>query len=104
MKKIEAIVRTELRDDVVSAIKKNGVGGITVYPVKGQGSEDPPLVGQYINREMIICIVDGPKVEDVLNSIANVACTETKGDGKVFITGIEDALDLCTKKRGTGSI
>ncbi len=104
MKKIEAIVRTESRDDVVSAIKKNGVGGITVYPVKGQGSEDPPLVGQYINREMIICVVDGPKVEDVLKSIASVACTGTKGDGKVFITGIEDALDLCTKKRGTSSI
>lgn len=104
MKKIEAIVRTELRDKVVSAIKKNGVGGITVYPVKGQGTEDPPLVGQYITRAMIICIVDGPKVEDVLTSIANVACTGTKGDGKVFVTGIEDAFDLCTKKRGTGSI
>ncbi len=104
MKKIEAIVRTELRDNVVSAIKKNGVGGITVHSVKGQGTEDPPLVGQYINREMIICIVDGPKVEEVLDSIASVACTGTKGDGKVFVTGIEDALDLCTKKRGTSSI
>lgn len=104
MKKIEAIVRTELRDAVVSAIKKNGVGGVTVYPVKGQGAEDPPLVGQYFSREMIICAVDGPKVEDVLDSIASVACTGTKGDGKVFITGIEDAFDLCTKKRGTSSI
>ena len=97
----EAIVRAELRDAVVSAIKKNGVGGITVH---GQGSADPPLVGQYFHREMIICIVDDPKVEGVLDSIASAACTKTKGDGKVFITTVDDALDLCTKERGAPSV
>ena len=40
----------------------------------------------------------------MLNAIANVACTGTKGDGKVFVTNIEDALDLCSKKRGTMDI
>ena len=104
MKKIEAIVRSELRDVVINAIKKNGVGGITTHHVKGQGSKAPPLVGQYFSRDMIICVVDDPKLDDVLDSIANVACTGTKGDGKVFITKVDDALDLCTKKRGTASI
>jgi len=104
MKKIEAIIRSELKDAVVTAIKKNGVGGITVSHVQGQGSQDPPLVGQYFSRDMIICVVDEPKLNAVLDSIANVACTNTKGDGKVFITTVDDALDLCTKKRGTSSI
>ncbi len=93
MKKIEAIIRPELKDAVVTAIKKNGVGGITISHVQGQGSQDPPLVGQYFSREMIICIVDEPKLNDVVDSIANAACTNTKGDGKIFITTVDDALD-----------
>ncbi|QUC64978.1 P-II family nitrogen regulator [Nitrosopumilus sp. K4] len=104
MKKIEVIVRPELRDKTVAAIKKNGVGGVTIHHVQGQGSEDPPLVGQYFSKDMIICVVDDPKLDDILDSIAKVACTGEKGDGKVFVMAVEDALDICTKKRGTTSI
>jgi len=104
MKKIEAIIRPGSRDAVIAAIKKIGVGGVTVHQVQGQGAQDPPLVGQYFSREMVICVIDDPKLDDILNAIANVACTETKGDGKVFVTTVDDALDICTKKRGTTSI
>ncbi|NND86425.1 MAG: P-II family nitrogen regulator [Nitrosopumilus sp.] len=104
MKKIEAIVRPALRDKVVSEIKKHGVGGVTIHHVQGQGKEDPPLVGQYFSRDMVICVVEDPKLDAILESIANVACTGEKGDGKVFVTAVSDALDLCTKKRGTTSI
>ena len=104
MKKVEAIVPTGTKDAVIAAIKKVGVGGVTVHQVQGQGAQDPPLVGQYFSRDMIICVVDDPKLDDVINAIANVACTGTKGDGKVFVTEITDALDICTKKRGTMDI
>ena len=104
MKKIEAIIQPGYRDAVIAAIKKIGVGGVTVHQVQGQGAQDPPLVGQYFSRDMVICVVDDPKLDDILNAIANVACTGTKGDGKVFVTTVDDALDICTKKRGTTSI
>ncbi len=104
MKKIEAIIRPGQRDAVVAAIKKIGVGGVTVYQVQGQGTQDPPLVGQYFSRDMVICIVDDPKLDDIIDAIANVACTGTKGDGKIFVTTVEDAFDICTKNRGTTSI
>ncbi|MGI9567583.1 MAG: P-II family nitrogen regulator [Nitrosopumilus sp.] len=104
MKKLEVIIRPELKDKTISAIKKMGVGGITVYQVQGLGSEDPPLVGQYFSKDMIICVVDDLKLDDILNAIASVACTGEKGDGKVFIIPVEDALDICTKKRGITSI
>ncbi len=104
MKKIEAIVPSGTKDAVITAIKKVGVGGVTVHQVQGQGAQDPPLVGQYFSRDMIICVVDDPKLDEVINAIANVACTGTKGDGKVFVTEIVDALDICTKKRGTMDI
>ena len=104
MKKIEAISQPGFRDSVVAAIKKIGVGGVSVLSIQGQGAQDPPLVGQYFSREMVLCVVDDPKLDDVLNSIAEVACTGTKGDGKVFVTPVDDALDICTRKRGTTSI
>ncbi len=104
MKKIEAIIQPGQRDAVVAAIKKIGVGGVTIHQVQGQGAQDPPLVGQYFSRDMVICVVDDPKLDDIINAIANVACTGTKGDGKIFVTTVEDAFDICTKKRGTTSI
>ena len=104
MKKLEVIVRPEFRDKTVAAIKKVGVGGVTVHHVQGQGAEDPPLVGQYFSKDMIICVVDDPKLDDILDAVANAACTGEKGDGKVFVMPVEDALDICTKKRGTTSI
>jgi len=104
MKKIEAIVQPATRDAVIAKIKKVGVGGVTVHQVQGQGTQDPPLVGQYFSRDLIICVIDDPKLDEVLDAIANVACSGTKGDGKVFVTTIDDALDLCTKKRGTMNI
>ena len=104
MKKIEAIIQPESRDAVVAAIIKIGVGGVTIHKVQGQGAQDPPLVGQYFNKEMVICVVDDPKLDEILDAIANTACTGTKGDGKVFVTNIDDALDICTKKRGTMDI
>ena len=104
MKKIEVIVRPEFKDKTVAAIKKVGVGGVTVHHVQGQGAEDPPLVGQYFSKDMIICVVDDPKLDDILDAVAKAACTGEKGDGKVFVMQVEDALDICTKKRGTTSI
>jgi nitrogen regulatory protein P-II 1 len=104
MKKIEAIIQPGYKDAVVAAIKKVGVGGVTVHQVQGQGAQDPPLVGQYFSMDMVICVVDDPKLDDILDAIASVACTGTKGDGKIFVTNIDDALDICTKKRGTMDI
>ena len=104
MKKIEAIVQSGTKDAVIAAIKKVGVGGVTTFQVQGQGAQDPPLVGEYFSRDMIICVADDPKVDDIIDAIANVACTGTKGDGKVFVTTVVDALDICTKKRGTMDI
>lgn len=104
MKKVEAIVIPSQKDKVVAAIKKVGVGGITTYQVHGQGTQDPPLVGQYFSKEMIVVVVEDPKLDKILDAIANTACTGSKGDGKVFVTHVEDAVDICTKKRGTTSI
>ena len=47
MKKLKQLFNS-CKDAVVGAIKKVGVGGVTVHQVQGQGAQDPPLVGQYL--------------------------------------------------------
>ncbi len=104
MKRVEAIVTPNMRDKVVSAIKKVGVGGVTVWHAEGQGQADPPLVGQYFTKALVVAIVDDSKVNPILDSIAKIACTGTKGDGKVFVSQVDDALDICTKEKGQKAI
>ena len=104
MKRIDAIVNPDMKDKVVNAIKKVGVGGVTVSHAQGQGAADPPLAGQYFSKERVVCVVTDSKVDSVLDSIATVACTGSKGDGKVFVTNVEEALDICTKERGEKAI
>ena len=104
MKRIETVVSSAMRDKVVSAIKQEGVGGVTIWHTQGQGAAEPPLVGQYFSKEAIVTVVSDSKVDTVLNAIANVACAGTKGDGKVFVTNVEDALDICTKEKGESAI
>lgn len=104
MKRIETIIQPSMRDRVVTAIKKQGVGGITVWHTQGQGAAEPPLVGQYYSNEAIVTVVQDSKVDAILNAIANAACTGTKGDGKVFVTNVENAMDICTKEKGESVI
>lgn len=104
MKKIEAVVNPSMKDEVVVAIKKIGVGGVTTWHTQGQGAAEPPLVGQYFSKDTIVAVVPDSKVDAVLDAIAGVACTGTKGDGKVFVTNVENALDICTKEKGESAI
>lgn len=100
MKRLDIIVRKEKQEEVVRAIKKIGVGGLSLLQVQGEGKEDPPLVGQYYTRGMIITVVEDDKVDPILKKIGDIACTGEKGDGKVFISNVEEVMDLCTKECG----
>lgn len=104
MKRIEAVVNPSMKDEVVGVIKKVGVGGVTTWHTQGQGAAEPPLVGQYFSKDTIVAVVPDAKVDAVLDAISGVACTGTKGDGKVFVTNVENALDICTKEKGESAI
>lgn len=104
MKKVEIFVNPGVRDKVVSAIKKVGVGGVSVISCQGQGAEEPPLVGSYYTKDLIVTVVDGTKVTEIMDAVVNIACTGSKGDGKIFVSSVEDALDICTKERGPQAI
>jgi len=104
MKRLDIIVRLDKVNSVVDAIKKVGVGGITILHARGQGTADPPLVGQSYSREVIIVIVDDSKVNKLKSAISSAACTKLRGDGKIFISNVEEASDICSGNTGTNAI
>ena len=85
-------------------MRKVGISGVTVSKVQGQGAQDPPLVGDFFTKVLVVCVIDDPKLDEILDAIAGAACSGTKGDGKVYVSDICDAIDICTKKRGTMDI
>ena len=96
MKRLDIIVKLDKVNSVVEAINKVGVGGITMHHARGQGTTDPPLVGQSYSREIIIVIVDDSKVDKLKSAISSAACTKLRGDGKIFVSNVENAFDICS--------
>ena len=104
MKRLDIIVKLDKVNSVVEAITKVGVGGITILHARGQGTADPPLVGQSYSREIIIVIVDDSKVNKLKSAISSAACTKLRGDGKIFISNVEEASDICSGNTGINAI
>ena len=48
----------------------------------------------------MIVVVDDEKADDIMEKIAKTACSRTKGDGKIFITNVEESTDIYTKEKG----
>jgi len=104
MKRLDIIVRLDNVNNVVKAINKVGVGGMTVMHARGQGAADPPLVGQFFSREIVVVIADDSKIDKLKTAISSAACTKLKGDGKIFVSDVEDAFDICTGSTGQSAI
>jgi len=109
MKRIEAFVPTTKRSEVVNAILSAGSGGVTVTETRGRGAGERPLVGgargtsryvaEYNRTDTIVTIVDDSKIYPVIEAIINAASTGSKGDGKIFVSPIEESFDIGTKEK-----
>jgi nitrogen regulatory protein P-II 1 len=110
MKKIEAVIPANRLNLVVSAIEESGVTGVTIIESKGRGKGARPAlrssrgtstqVAEYNSLATIITIVEESKVDRIVNSILNAAGTGSSGDGKIFISTIDEIVDIQTKKKG----
>jgi len=110
MKKIEAIIPSNRLNLVVSAIEENGVTGITIIESKGRGKGARPAlrssrgtstqIAEYNSLATIITLVEDSKLDQLINAILNAASTGSSGDGKIFISTIDEVIDVQTKKKG----
>jgi nitrogen regulatory protein P-II 1 len=108
MMKLEAIIRPSKLDDVKDALDEIGVKGITVISVMGAGKQRG-RTQYYRGQEYVVNLLDKTKievvvadetVESVVEAITKAAYTGEIGDGKIFITKVEDCVRIRTGERG----
>src|SRR3954465_3915825 len=108
MKKIEAIIKPFKLDDVKDRLREVGVQGMTVYEVKGFGRtggkkevyRGSACVVDFVPKVRIEIIVKDDIVRDVVEAITAVARTGRIGDGKIFVTPVEEAIRIRTGEKG----
>jgi nitrogen regulatory protein P-II 1 len=112
MKKIEAIIKPFRLDNVKEALGEIGIRGMTVTEVRGHGRQKghteiyrgAEYVVDFIPKVKIEVVVDSGQVDPVIEAIVGAAKTGKIGDGKIFVTEVEDAIRIRTGERGKDAI
>ena len=108
MKRIEAIVRPERLEAVKEALVSLGHAGVTVSEVKGHGIQrgiTQQWRGEEYHVDMlpkvsIVAVVHDHEVGDVTDAIVKAARTDRIGDGKIFVSSVEQVIRIRTGETG----
>ena len=112
MKKIEAIVKPFKLDDVKNALTKIGVQGMTVTEVRGFGRQKghtevyrgAEYKIDFLPKSKIELIVTDELVNPVIETIERAAKTGKIGDGKIFLSPVDEVIRIRTGERGRDAI
>jgi nitrogen regulatory protein P-II 1 len=112
MKKIEAIIKPFKLDEVKEALNAIGVKGITVLEAKGFGRQKghtelyrgAEYVVDFLPKVKIELVVEDAQAEKAVEAIRAAAQTGRIGDGKIFVSGVEEAVRIRTGERGDEAI
>lgn len=111
MKKIEAIIRKSKFEEVRDALHAIQVTFLTYWDVTGVGNAKEGHVYRGvtynttdIQRRMLSIVVSDNFLEKTINTLLKVAYTGEVGDGKIFVSNIEEAYRIRTKETGTQSL
>ena len=112
MKKIEAIIKPFKLDEVKEALSKIGVSGLTVFEVKGFGRQKghtelyrgAEYVVDFLPKIKLEFIIDDENLEEVIETIKLSAHTGKIGDGKIFISSIEEIIRIRTGEKNSDAI
>jgi|TARA_B110001454_G_scaffold151237_1_gene140546 nitrogen regulatory protein P-II 1 len=112
MKKVEAIIRPFKLDEVKDHLNEIGVKGITVSEVKGFGRQKghtelyrgAEYIVDFLPKIKLEIIVSDELIDDVINTVTKSAQTGRIGDGKIFVTSLEDTIRIRTGERGEEAI
>jgi len=112
MKLITAIIKPFKLDDVKATLKAAGVVGLTVTEVRGfgrQGGHTETYRGteyqiDFVPKVKLEIIVEDGVVDTVVDSIVEAARTEKIGDGKIWVTSLEDLVRIRTGERGPDAV
>jgi len=112
MTKIEAVIRTSKLEEVKTALHEIGVEGMTVLEVRGHGRQKGHTEF-YRGQEYTVDLIPKTKLELVLSdqlvdkavhAIMNAARTGKIGDGKIFLSRVDDVIRIRNEERGEGAL
>ncbi|HSQ66583.1 MAG TPA: P-II family nitrogen regulator [Polyangiaceae bacterium] len=112
LKKIEAIIKPFKLDEVKDSLAEVGIQGMTVTEVKGFGRtggkkevyRGSAYVVDFVPKVKVEIVVAEELVADVLEAIEKAAKTGRIGDGKIFVTPVEEAVRIRTGERGKDAV
>ena len=112
MKKVEAIIKPFKLDEVKDALSEVGVQGMTVTEVKGFGRtggkkevyRGSAYVVDFVPKVKLEIVVKDDLVHQVIEAIEKAAKTGRIGDGKIFVTPVDEAIRIRTGERGEDAI
>ena len=112
MKKIEAIIKPFKLDEVKEALQEIGVQGLSVIEVKGFGRQKghtelyrgAEYVVDFLPKVKIEVVLQNDQLDDAIEAIVDAAKTDKIGDGKIFVTSVEQAIRIRTGETGEDAL
>lgn len=108
MKRIEAIVRPEKLQDVKNALVSIGATGMTLEDVRGFGRQKGQTstyrgisyTVEFLTKKRLVLVVADDQLETILDTITTAAATGSIGDGKIFVSTIDESIRIRTGETG----
>lgn len=112
MKKIEAIIKPFKLDEVKEALQDVGVQGLSVIEVKGFGRQKghtelyrgAEYVVDFLPKVKIEVVLDDDQADAAVEAIISAAKTEKIGDGKIFVSDVQQAIRIRTGESGSDAL
>jgi len=112
MKKIEAIIQPHKLEEVKEALKGIGIDGMTVTEVRGHGRQKGhkevyrgmEYQVDLLPKIKLEIVVAAARADEVIQTLVAAARTGKIGDGKIFLTRVEDAIRIRNEERGEGAL
>ncbi|MEO3413912.1 P-II family nitrogen regulator [Roseovarius sp. CAU 1744] len=112
MKKIEAIIKPFKLDEVKEALQEAGIQGLSVIEVKGFGRQKghtelyrgAEYVVDFLPKVKIDVVLDDDQVDAAIEAITEAAKTDKIGDGKIFVSPVEQAIRIRTGETGSEAL
>ena len=112
MKLVTAIIKPFKLDEVRSTLSENGIQGITVTEVKGFGRQKghtelyrgAEYVVDFLPKVKVEIAVDDDRVDSLIEAICQAASTGKIGDGKIFVTALEQVVRIRTGETGNDAL
>ena len=112
MKKIEAIIKPFKLDEVKEALQEAGIQGLSVIEVKGFGRQKghtelyrgAEYIVDFLPKVKIEVVLDDDQVDEAIEAIIDAAKTDKIGDGKLFVSHIEQAIRIRTSESGSEAL